>query len=157
MLQELRKVDYDQIPLEKPHGRGLNWTWKDLVDLNQKTGCGKSIPPLNSVHHLHFWAHLTISAMEAAISYKPEKSDSVVTSGALSSNGFLFLASLPSLTADLFIHSDNMQTWKCMDVNTQGTTVDQWGAEAGRLILPWSILWAPNTEALYNGSSEGPR
>ena len=44
-----------------------------------------------------------------------------------------------------------------MDVNTQRTTLDQWGTEAGRLILPSSILWAANTEALYKGSSEGPR
>lgn len=50
------------------------------------------------------------------MSYKPEKSDNVVTSGALSSNGFLFLASLPSLPADLFSHSDthaNLEVYGC--------------------------------------------
>lgn len=109
-------------------------------------GSGKRIPPLNSVPYLHFWAHLTISASAAAISCKPEKSGSIVASGALTSTGFLFLASLLSLPAGtcsaILIHR---QTWKYVDVNTKRATLDHQGAEARGLILPSSTLQVANS------------
>lgn len=40
----------------------------------------------------------------------------------------------------------HVQAWECVGVTTQGTTLDQQGAEAGELMLPSSTLRAPESE-----------